>query len=85
MLICQYSKSNGINTFDNITSIEGSVILGIQYLIRHSKKEGMTTEEINRLVYEKTMEFGAIQAQLGYEGFPKRCVTGYHQRRMKYF
>ena len=37
---------------------------------RHCR-EGMTTEEIDRLVHEKTEELGGIPAPLGYEGFPK--------------
>jgi methionyl aminopeptidase len=35
----------------------------------------MTTEEIDRLVYEKTTELGGIPAPLGYEGFPKSVCT----------
>ena len=35
--------------------------------------EGMTTEEIDTLVYNFTIAHGAIPAPLNYEGFPK-CV-----------
>ncbi|WP_429144074.1 methionyl aminopeptidase [Anaerotaenia torta] len=36
---------------------------------------GMSTEEINTLVYDKTIELGGIPATLGYEGFPKSICT----------
>ena len=36
---------------------------------------GMSTEEIDRLVAEKTKEYGAIPAPLGYDGFPKSVCT----------
>lgn len=36
---------------------------------------GMPTEEIDRLVYEKTTQMGGIPAPLGYEGFPKSVCT----------
>lgn len=38
--------------------------------------EGITTEEIDRMVYEKTKAMGGIPAPLNYEGFPKSvCVS----------
>lgn len=36
---------------------------------------GMSTEEINRLVHEKTLELGGIPAPLDFEGFPKSTCT----------
>lgn len=36
---------------------------------------GMTTEEIDRIVYEKTKELGGIPAPLNYQGFPKSVCT----------
>lgn len=38
-------------------------------------KAGMTTEEINQLVHEKTVELGGIPAPLHFEGFPKSVCT----------
>lgn len=38
-------------------------------------KLGMSTEEINTLVHEKTLEMGGIPAPLHYEGFPKSVCT----------
>lgn len=36
---------------------------------------GMSTEDIDRLVYDYTVSHGAIPAPLDYEGFPKSCCT----------
>lgn len=38
-------------------------------------KTGMTTEEINSMVYDCTVSHGAIPAPLGFEGFPKSVCT----------
>ena len=36
---------------------------------------GMTTQDIDDLVYQKTTEMGGIPAPLNYEGFPKSVCT----------
>lgn len=36
---------------------------------------GMSTEEIDDIVYKYTTSHGGIPAPLGYEGFPKSCCT----------
>ena len=36
---------------------------------------GMTTDEINTIVHNKTIELGGIPAPLGYNGFPKSVCT----------
>ena len=38
-------------------------------------KPGMSTEDINKIVHEKTISMGGIPAPLNYEGFPKSCCT----------
>ena len=38
-------------------------------------KAGMTTEEINDIVYEETLKLGGRPAPLGYCGFPKAVCT----------
>lgn len=38
-------------------------------------KAGMTTEDIDKIVYDETIRLGAIPACLGYEGFPKSVCT----------
>jgi methionyl aminopeptidase len=38
--------------------------------------DGVTTEELNRLIFEKTKELGGIPADLHYEGYPKSvCIS----------
>lgn len=43
--------------------------------IRPQIKAGITTEEIDRLVHEYTLDHGHRPATLGYQGFPKSCCT----------
>ena len=50
----------------------------LDYVAEHIH-EGMTTEEIDKLVYEKTTEMGAIPAPLHYEGFPKSVCTSINE------
>lgn len=38
-------------------------------------KEGITTEEIDHFIYERTKAYNAIPAPLNYEGFPKSVCT----------
>ncbi|WP_031557136.1 type I methionyl aminopeptidase [Lachnospira multipara] len=38
-------------------------------------KAGMTTEDIDKMVYETTTKMGGIPAPLNYEGFPKSVCT----------
>nr|WP_314971670.1 type I methionyl aminopeptidase [Bilophila wadsworthia] len=42
-------------------------------------KAGMTTAEIDRLVFEKTRELGGVPAPLGYRGFPKSTCTSINE------
>lgn len=42
-------------------------------------REGITTEEIDRLINQKTTELGGIPAQLGYNGFPKSVCTSVNE------
>ncbi len=44
-------------------------------LVAEKIKVGMSTEEINTLVHEKTIAMGGIPAPLGYEGYPKSVCT----------
>lgn len=46
----------------------------LDYVAEHIKV-GMSTEEIDKMVYEKTKELGGIPAPLGYDGFPKSVCT----------
>ncbi|MCF0259121.1 MAG: methionyl aminopeptidase [Erysipelotrichaceae bacterium] len=44
-------------------------------LVQEKIHAGMTTNEIDQLVHDYTVEHGGIPACLGYEGFPKSCCT----------
>ncbi|MBE6050224.1 MAG: methionyl aminopeptidase [Clostridium sp.] len=44
-------------------------------LVAKNIKAGMSTEEIDKLVHDYTIEQGAIPAPLNFEGFPKSCCT----------
>ena len=53
----------------------GKVNIAILDYIAENIKAGMTTEEIDRMVYEKTMEYKGIPAPLNFEGYPKSVCT----------
>lgn len=44
-------------------------------LVAANIKAGMTTNEIDQMVHDYTIEQGGIPAPLNYEGFPKSCCT----------
>lgn len=46
----------------------------LDYVAEHIHA-GMSTEEIDRMVYEQTTKMGGIPAPLNYEGFPKSVCT----------
>ena len=46
----------------------------LDYVVSHVKA-GMSTVEIDCMVYEKTKEMGGIPGTLGFEGFPKSSCT----------
>lgn len=46
----------------------------LDYVAEHIRV-GMTTGEIDDMVYQKTTELGGIPAPLGYEGFPRSCCV----------
>lgn len=71
-----------IKTLDQIEGIResGKINIAILDYITEHIKEGVSTEEINRLIHNKTIEFGGIPAPLGFEGFPKSvCTSINHQ------
>ncbi|MFT5875852.1 MAG: methionyl aminopeptidase [Clostridium sp.] len=68
------------NLIKNKNQIEGirksaKVNNGLLDLISETIKEGMTTEEINKLAHEYTIYHGGIPATLNYDGFPKSICT----------
>lgn len=69
---------NLIKTKAQIEGIKKSAEInnGLLDLISENIKEGMTTEEINKLAHEYTVSNGGIPATLNYDGFPKSiCVS----------
>ncbi|WAW15484.1 methionyl aminopeptidase [Peptostreptococcus equinus] len=55
--------------------ISAKVNTGILDFLEGKIIAGMSTEDIDKLVYNYTIEHDAIPAPLNYEGFPKSCCT----------
>lgn len=74
-------KLSMIKTPEQIEGIRQSGVIntGVLDLVASQIKEGMSTEEIDKLVYEYTMDHGAIPAPLNYEGFPKSVCTSINE------
>jgi methionyl aminopeptidase len=70
-----------IKTPEQIEGIRKSGIIntGVLDLVAKEIRAGMSTLEIDKLVYEFTRDHGAIPACLGYEGFPKSCCTSVNE------
>ena len=70
-----------IKTPEQIEGIRRSGMLNTAVLDKVAEviREGMSTAEIDKLVYEYTRDHGAIPATLGYEGFPKSCCTSINE------
>jgi methionyl aminopeptidase len=66
-----------IKTEEQIEGIRqaGKVTIGVLDMVANEIKEGVSTEYINKLVHEYTLDHGAIPAPLNYEGFPKSVCT----------
>jgi len=70
-----------IKTPEQIEGIRRSGIIntGILDLVEKEIHEGMSTGEIDKLVYDYTTGHGAIPAPLNYEGFPKSVCTSINE------
>jgi len=70
-----------IKTQEQIEGIRrsGVVNTGVLDLIEKEIHAGMSTAEIDRLVYDYTVAHGAIPAPLNYEGFPKSVCTSINE------
>lgn len=66
-----------IKSPEDIEGIKKSAAVnnGVLDLVASKIKAGMSTAEIDKLVYDYTVEHGAIPAPLNYEGFPKSVCT----------
>ncbi len=49
-------------------------------LVAQEIHAGMTTADIDKIVYDKTTEMGGIPAPLNYEGFPKSVCTSINEQ-----
>lgn len=57
----------------------GKINIAVLDYVAENIREGMTTEEIDRLVSEKTAELGGIPAPLNYNGYPKSVCTSINE------
>lgn len=57
----------------------GKINIAILDYIAENICSGMSTQEIDRMVMEKTKAFGGITAPLGFEGFPKSVCTSINE------
>jgi len=70
-------KKEMIKTEKDIEAIKKAAVVNNAVLDEVAKhiRAGMSTEEINTIVHNKTIEMGGIPAPLNYEGFPKSVCT----------
>ena len=66
-----------LKTKEDIEGIKASARINMEILdyVGEHIKAGVTTEEIDKWVYDITVKNGAIPAPLDYEGFPKSVCT----------
>lgn len=74
-------RLNLIKTPEQIEGIRrsGVVNTGVLDLVESKIRPGMSTAEIDRLVYDYTTAHGAVPAPLNYEGFPKSVCTSVNE------
>lgn len=70
-------ETNLIKTPKDIEGIKASAKInnGVLDLVAEKIKAGMSTQDIDDLVYDYTVAHGGIPAPLNYEGFPKSVCT----------
>ncbi len=78
---CLVPSRKLIKTPEQIEGIRrsGGINTGVLDLVASEIKAGMSTLDIDRLVYDYTVGHGAIPAPLNYEGFPKSCCTSVNE------
>lgn len=78
---CLVPSRKLIKTPEQIGGIRrsGKVNTGVLDLVEKEIHAGMSTAEIDRLVYDYTVAHGAIPAPLNYEGFPKSVCTSINE------
>ena len=70
-----------VKTDEQIEGIRKAGILNTKVLdeVQKNIKAGMSTEDINSIVHNFTIEHGGIPAPLNYEGFPKSVCTSINE------
>ncbi|WP_071146881.1 type I methionyl aminopeptidase [Bacteroides ihuae] len=70
-----------VRTPEQIEGIRESAKIntGVLDCVAANIREGMSTAEIDKLVYDFTLAHGAIPAPLNYEGFPKSVCTSINE------
>lgn len=78
---CLVPSRSLIKTPEQIEGIRrsGAVNTGVLDLVAKEIKAGMSTAEIDRMVYDYTVAHGAVPAPLNYEGFPKSVCTSINE------
>lgn len=78
---CLVPSRKLIKTPEQIEGIRRSGVIntGVLDLVASEIRAGMSTLEIDRLVYDYTVAHGAVPAPLNYEGFPKSCCTSVNE------
>ena len=78
---CLVPSRSLIKTPEQIEGIRrsGAVNTGVLDLVAQEIHAGMTTLEIDEMVYDYTVSHGAVPAPLNYEGFPKSVCTSVNE------
>ena len=79
---CIVPSHDIIKNADEIAGIKESAKINVAVLdyIEEHIHAGMTTEEIDKIVYEKTTKMGGIPAPLHYEGYPYSVCTSVNEQ-----
>lgn len=77
----QVPSHDMIKTKEQIEGIKESAKINMAVLdyVAENICVGISTEEIDRMVYEKTTQMGGIPAPLNYEGYPKSVCTSINE------
>ena len=69
---CHVPDHSQIKTPEQVAGIResGKINTGILDYVAEHIREGISTEEIDRWVYDITVKHGAVPAPLNFEGFP---------------
>ncbi len=78
---CLVPKRSLIKTPEQIEGIRrsGVVNTGVLDLVAREIRAGMSTLEIDKMVFDYTVAHGAIPAPLNYEGYPKSVCTSINE------